>query len=81
MPGEATSGKIQLLSIEMLAKGIHGNPQTTLAVAETKCCSLKTIPKENINIIYWALRLCHFLEEEWCFMFKNHDYSEILDKI
>lgn len=52
MPGKATSGKIQLLSTELLVKGIHGNPQTTIAVAKTKCCSPNTIPKENIDTIY-----------------------------
>lgn len=36
MPGEGTSSKIKLLSIELLTKGIHGNPQTTQADDKTK---------------------------------------------
>lgn len=42
MPGEATCGKLQLLSIELLAKGLHGNPQTTQADAKAQGCSPKT---------------------------------------
>ena len=60
---EASSTRIGLPVIELLAQGSNGNPQTTHAVAKTIDCSLqtdkspllKTIPISNMEMSSWCL--------------------------